>query len=599
MTRALAVIALAASSVWFAGQQSRDGVKAPATGTGRITGRVMTGSQPPAPIRRATVVLTGDRIAERLIAITDDDGAFGFTSLPADRYSLSVSKAGYVPMNYGSKRPGGSGTPIVVAEGEAATAAMTLVRGSVITGTIRDALGRPLPDVTVTALRYAVSFETGERTLQSVTIGSAGQVSASYSPDAFPGTAMTDDRGDYRIYGLAAGDYIISASVRPPGGSPLASTDVHQITAADVQRALQLLRGSSLGPSGEAATGSQPAIASSRVDYVPVYHPGAIAREDAATITLGPSEERPGVDVMLRLVPTATVSGIVTAADGSPLSNAQVSLMDPLASSGRVARATRSDLDGEFVIQGIPPGRYQLRGSTYPAGHTGVTDVTIEGRDVSASFVLAPGVSVSGRIVFDGKAPPPSFTPALVFLRRQSWIPSSPRYDISADGSFVISNVPPGAYKLTINGRPPAGWILRSSVVNGVDASDVSFDVRPGQNVEDVVVTLTDRPAEISGVLQNAAGEPAPDYVLVVFSSDPRYWVPRTRRTRQVRPDLDGRFIASDLPAGDYLIAAVTDLEDGQWNDPAFLAALAASSPIKITVAEGDRKTQNIRIGGR
>jgi hypothetical protein len=43
----------------------------------------------------------------------------------------------------------------------------------------------------------------------------------------------------------------------------------------------------------------------------------------------------------------------------------------------------------------------------------------------------------------------------------------------------------------------------------------------------------------------------------------------------------------------------VTDLEDGRWNDPAFLAALAASSPIEITVAEGDRKVQDIRIGGR
>jgi len=87
--------------------------------------------------------------------------------------------------------------------------------------------------------------------------------------------------------------------------------------------------------------------------------------------------------------------------------------------------------------------------------------------------------------------------------------------------------------------------------------------------------------------------------VLIVFSADKRFWVPRSRRTRQVRPDLDGRFIARDMPAGDYLIAAVTDVEDGQWNDPAFLAALAASSPIPITLVEGDKKVQNIRIGGR
>ena len=150
-----------------------------------------------------------------------------------------------------------------------------------------------------------------------------------------------------------------------------------------------------------------------------------------------------------------------------------------------------------------------------------------------------------------------------------------------------------------INERLAAGWILRSAIVNGVDGSDVAIHVKPGENIEGVVVTLTDRPAEISGVLQTAAGEPAPDYVLIVFSSDKRFWVPRTRRTRLVRPDLAGHFVARDLPAGGYLIAAVTDVEDGQWNDPAFLASLAASSPIEITLAEGDRKVQNIRIGGR
>jgi hypothetical protein len=135
--------------------------------------------------------------------------------------------------------------------------------------------------------------------------------------------------------------------------------------------------------------------------------------------------------------------------------------------------------------------------------------------------------------------------------------------------------------------------------VNGVDASDVAFEVRPHEHVTGVVVTLTDRPAEISGTLQTADGKPAPEYVLVVCSADARFRVPRARRTQHVRPDINGRFIVRDLPAGDYLISAVTDLEDGQWNDPAFLEALAASSPIRISLAEGDRKIQDIRIGTR
>jgi hypothetical protein len=263
-----------------------------------------------------------------------------------------------------------------------------------------------------------------------------------------------------------------------------------------------------------------------------------------------------------------------------------------------VLKATRSDEDGGFRIAGLPPNRYQLRADKYPEGLSGATEVTLEGRDVTSSFTLSPGVTLSGRVVFDGKTKPPE-TPPLVFLRKMAWVPSNEIIKHLPEGRFTYSSVAPGAYKLTINGRAPAGWILRSAMVNGVDVSDVVLEVKAGQNIDDAVITLTDRPAEISGMLQNASGQPAPDYVLIVFSADPRYWVPRSRRTQQVRPDLNGQFIARDLTAGDYLVAAVTDLENNQWNDPAFLKALAESGPVKVTVAEGERKVQNIRIGGR
>jgi hypothetical protein len=134
-------------------------------------------------------------------------------------------------------------------------------------------------------------------------------------------------------------------------------------------------------------------------------------------------------------------------------------------------------------------------------------------------------------------------------------------------------------------------------MLNGADVSDVTFEIKSGENIDGIVITLTDRPTEISGVLQTAEGAPAPDYVLVVFSADPRFRVARSRRTQHVRPDINGRFIIRDLPAGDYLISAVTDLEDGQWNDPVFLKELAASAPIKLSVAEGEKKVQDIRIG--
>jgi hypothetical protein len=601
MRGALLTAACVMAGVLCALAQVRDAAPAPgpATGTAQISGKVLADESTPAsagsPVRRVTMTLTSDGGTTRLVAVTDDAGQFTFMNLPGNRYSLSAAKAGYVPWNYGSKRPGGSGTPIVLSDGQRVAVTMTLIKGSVLTGTVRDERGVPLPDVSVAALRYAISSQTGERELQAVTIGSQFP-RADYAADAFPGTAATDDRGVYRIFGLAPGDYVVSASVRASTASIFASTDIHQVSREDLQRAQQLLRASSAGAAVTAVATAAPSD-TSRVNYAPVYHPAAIASADATVVTLGRSEERSGIDVLVRLVPTAKVTGIASRADGTTLSGAQISVMDPGGSaSQRVLRAARSGGDGTYSIPGINPGRYEVRGSTYPEGLSGTTMVEVAGRDVSTSIVLVPGGTISGRLVFDGSSKPPPMTAVRFILWPMQF--DFPGYEIAPDGAFVFSRVAPGTYRLRINGRPPAGWMLRSAMVNGADAAAIAFEIGSGQNIEGVVITMTDRGAEVSGRLVDASGKPAPEYVLVVFSADRRFWTPRSPRTQHVRPDANGTFVARDLPAGDYFISAVADLEDGQWNDPAFLAALAAASPVRITLAEGEKKVQDIRVGG-
>jgi len=71
--------------------------------------------------------------------------------------------------------------------------------------------------------------------------------------------------------------------------------------------------------------------------------------------------------------------------------------------------------------------------------------------------------------------------------------------------------------------------------------------------------------------------------------------MPLSRRILQTRPAQDGKFIFKNLPPGDYLLAAVTEVEQGQWFDPAFLAQLVDASA-KITLGDGEKKVQDIRI---
>ena len=110
------------------------------------------------------------------------------------------------------------------------------------------------------------------------------------------------------------------------------------------------------------------------------------------------------------------------------------------------------------------------------------------------------------------------------------------------------------------------------------------------------MLTFSDRHTELGGALLTAAGQPAPEYLVAVFPADRSAWRAGTRRLKATRPGSDGHFSFVDLPPGDYLLAALTDAPDDDWQTPAVLDALAKSG-VKVTLAEGEKKNQNLRIG--
>ena len=109
------------------------------------------------------------------------------------------------------------------------------------------------------------------------------------------------------------------------------------------------------------------------------------------------------------------------------------------------------------------------------------------------------------------------------------------------------------------------------------------------------MVTFSDRVSELSGRLESTDGAPAPDHFILAFSTDRGRWTPLSRRVRQSRPATDGRFSIRGLPSGDYFLAAVTDVEPGEWFDPAFLSQLVPAA-VKVTVRDAEETIQNLRI---
>jgi hypothetical protein len=152
----------------------------------------------------------------------------------------------------------------------------------------------------------------------------------------------------------------------------------------------------------------------------------------------------------------------------------------------------------------------------------------------------------------------------------------------------------PGSYTIS-SPLADAGWWLRSVVIDGRDVLDFPLELGAAGDVGGAIATFTDRRTELSGTLQTAANVPAPDYFVVVFSADPTHWRPASRRVQLTRPGTDGRFIVRDLPAGDYLMAAVADLEPSDVSDVTFMERLV-STAIKVTLGDGDKKRHDLTL---
>ena len=267
--------------------------QAPQTGTARLRGRVVGGESGQA-LRRAIVRLQGQEFREGRVASSDEEGRWEIKDLPAGRYNLTASKGGYVQLNYGQRRPFERGRPIELADGQTLeNVNFNLPRGSVIAGRIIDEFGEPVADVMVSALHYRTF--SGRRRL--VPVGRFG---------------MTDDMGHFRMYGLAPGDYYISATLRAGG------------------------MGFEFGPS-DITTG-----------YAPTYYPGTASSQQADRVTVGLGGEMSGITFSLLPVRTVKVSGTAVDSSGKPMAGAFVMLLaDSALRRGRLHDVRRRRQPGQ------------------------------------------------------------------------------------------------------------------------------------------------------------------------------------------------------------------------------------------------------------
>lgn len=525
-----------------------------AAGTGMIRGRVVsldTGS----PLRRARVVLTASELRVTRVAPTDDEGRYEFRDLPAGRFTLTASQTGYLTLNYGQRRPLEPGTPVELDDGRRIQGVdFVLPRGSVITGTIADEFGEPLPDVVVQAMRY--EYVGGRRTLRPT-----GR------------SAQTNDIGEYRIFGLPPADYYVTATM-PRLGRVV-------INAVAQGRLPEIVGGAGRGLIAQRLEALAGSGAGTGTGYAPTYYPGTPDLGQAQPVMVGIAETVSAVSFGMSAVKLASISGTVIDSQGAPLVRARVTLQ-PLeggpagTGGGGVARG-----GGAFVLDNVPPGDYllQVRGGGRGRGRTpqfARVPLSVNGSDIDRLIIAtSPGATVSGRVRFgrDGAAPD---TRSLFSVAAISTDPDPLGVQpgrVAEDGTFELRGLG-GPYLFRVN-NIPSGWTLESVRLGGADITDTPYAFSGEAEVGDLEIVLTDRITRVDGTVTDDRGEPVGGYTAVVFAQDRTLWGPQSRHVRTARPDQEGRFEILGLPPGRYLAVAVDYLEQGSEADPDQLEQLA------------------------
>jgi hypothetical protein len=585
--------------------QARDVARIPDGGTAVLTGTVVVDEPNGQPIRRAfiTAMLNNDA-RQQYQTSTDDRGRFTIGGLPAGNVRLIAAKPAYVQTYYGAKQAGSTiGLPIALTSGQTVDVTIRLPRGAVIAGTVKDENGQPMAGVGVRVQRVAVSA-SGQRTLTST----SGMLIPS-----------TDDRGGFRMYGLPAGDYVVSAQPRLAAGA-----DVQPTTAADLQWADGQLRGGAGAGSNAAANAAPPAPAQT-VTYASVFFPGTVNAATAGIVSLAAGQERGGIELRMQFVPTARVEGTVTTVDGQPARGLQVMLIPETETGNQDAErlavlmevgllsgtTATTTADGSFSLQGVEPGAYTVVArTTFVTGRAAgaapsapdvswaMTDIRVDGRDIrSLAMRLAPGQKASGRVVFDGRsalATPLRLSVTLRASTGRGFSVNPTGLTVGASGDpFAVSGLIPAPYRVT---AAVPGWILKSAMLGDRDVADVPFEIKPGEDTTGLVLTFTETAAELSGVLYDGANRPTSDLSIVLFSTDRAMWFAGSRRVRPVtRPASDGRFTFAELAAGDYYLAALTDATAADLANPQFLEQVVPAA-VKITIAAGEKRTQDLKI---
>ena len=354
------------------------------------------------------------------------------------------------------------------------------------------------------------------------------------------GAAQSDDRGEYRIYGLAAGKYLIG--VRPP----------QQDT-----------------PAGEYYANT-----------AGVFYPATLAPENALPLKVSWGQDLASIDLELSEKMSYSITGgVFDAETGGPCAGCVVRPMR----LGRsfwltLSKQPRTSREGRFVISGLAAGTYKIFAQR-PGVEDVVTQRTIEVSDrnvADVGLMAGRGVPVGGKVVLEGD-PEISGASDMAVLLSSLRLPLSwpqPEAPLRDDLTFQVEAVPPETYFFEVLGLP-AGSYLKTLGIGGRPLNGPELTISDDAPLTGVQAVIAFDAATVSGQVKprrSGRGEDDPIEARVALIPKPNQggYV----RTQTVQTTPDGGFSFATVVPGAYTLYALPAMSSAQLMDPAVQASL-------------------------
>lgn len=489
-----------------------------------VVGKVLHASGG-APVPKVTLTLRseGSTQASKYVAVSGLDGAFLIDRVEPGTYSLYAEKRGFLTQQYGSRRPGGRGIPLTLPEGtELKDVVLKVTPQGIVSGKVTDEAGEPLDKMSVVLMRWG--YSQGKRVL------------------VIAGGCFVNDLGEYRIANISPGNYYLAARRN------LTSTGF-SVMRADIPSA-------TLPETAEEG-------------YQTTYYPSSLNPAEAATVQVAAGADIGGKDIRLRKARVFRVRGQVEdGATGRPVAEARVALVpdQPRSILGMSSFGGKPIPGGEFEINGVLPGSYDLVAEVRQGGHTLYARqwVTVTDHNVTGIIVRIPvPVDVRGRVRLYEREPQPSVSSfqqnfplerlRIVLLTVERLGVGIPEARVHADGSFLLSGIVPDRFRISLSGVP-ASWYVKSIHVAGTECPGSVADL-PGGDVE---IVLSMGTAKLTGTVRDEDGKTVPGAVVALVSEG------TSGLQRTAKSDQNGAFVVRDLAPGAYRVLAWEDL-DSEW----------------------------------